>query len=122
MSFYDRFDELCKENNKAKSPVCEELGLSKTAWVKWKNGSVPDLETVFKIQDYFSVSIDWLLETGDQDDGPVFMDDDTRSVRDIMRNRPGIRLLFDAVKDAPDADLYETLALATRLKEKSKYK
>jgi len=123
MSFYDRFDELCQKNGKAKSPVCTELGLSSTAWTKWKKGSTPDLETIFKIQEYFDVPIGFLLEDPDLMDGSFsVMDEDTKNVRDIMRNRPGIRLLFDAVKDAPDSDLYETLALAMRLKEKSNYK
>ena len=120
VSFYDRFDELCRRDGKARSPVCEDLGLSRTAWTKWKKGSTPDMETVLKIADYFQTGIGYLLEDPDLGDmGIELIDDETRQIRDIMRNRPGIRLLFDTVKDVPDSDLYQTLALAMKLKEQS---
>ena len=49
-------------------------------------------------------------------------DGDTMRIREAMRRRPGIKLLFDALEDAPDSDLYETLALVHRLKEQSQNK
>ena len=123
MTFYDKFDKLCEENGKKKSPVCAELGLSKTAWAKWRDGATPDGKTVRKLADYFGVTYAFLLDDSlEEMPPPEDEDGDTARIREAMRRRPGIKLLFDALEDAPDSDLYETLALVSRLKEQSKNK
>ena len=120
MTFYDKFDKLCEENGKKKSPVCAELGLSKTAWAKWRDGATPDGKTVRKLADYFGVTYAFLLDDSLEDVPAQAEETDTAKIREAMRRRPGIKLLFDVLEDAPDSDLYETLALAQRLKEQSK--
>ena len=119
MTFYDKFDKLCEENGKKKSPVCAELGLSKTAWAKWRDGATPDGKTVRKLADYFGVTYAFLLDDSLEEAPAQAEETDTAKIREAMRRRPGIKLLFDVLEDAPDSDLYETLALAQRLKEKS---
>ena len=118
MTFYDKFDKLCEERGKKKSPVCIDLGLSKSTWIRWRDGAVPESKTMKRIADYFGVPVAYLADD-DMYDMPEF-DGDTAKIREAMRRRPGIKLLFDVLEDAPDSDLYETLALAQRLKEQSK--
>lgn len=120
MTFYDKFDKLCEENGKKKSPVCAELGLSKTAWAKWRDGATPDGKTVRKLADYFGVTYAFLLDDSLEEAPAQAEETDTAKIREAMRRRPGIKLLFDVLENAPDSDLYETLALAQRLKEQSK--
>jgi len=120
MKFYDKFTKLCEENGKKKSPVCSDLGLSKTAWAKWRDGATPDGNTVKRMADYFGVPAAYLFDDSMEEIPRQEDNADALEIREMLRNRPGMRLLFDAVKDAPDSDLYETLALAMRLKEQSK--
>ena len=119
MTFYDKFDKLCGENGKKKTPVCVELGLSKTAWAKWRDGATPEAKTMRRIADYFEVPYSYLVDDSLEEAPAQAEETDTAKIREAMRRRPGIKLLFDVLEDAPDSDLYETLALAQRLKEKS---
>ena len=120
MTFYDKFDKLCEENGKKKTPLCVELGLSKTAWAKWRDGAIPEGGTVRKLADYFGVPVAYLLDDSMDEVPKQEEETDTARLREALRRRPGIKLLFDVLEDAPDSDLYETLALAQRLKEQSK--
>lgn len=119
MTFYDKFDKLCAENGKKKSPVCIDLGLSKSTWTKWRQGAIPEASTIRRLAEYFGVSVAYLVDDSLEDVPAQAEETDTAKIREAMRRRPGIKLLFDVLEDAPDSDLYETLALAQRLKEKS---
>ncbi len=59
--FYDRLLELCRENGKKITPVIRELGLSTGGIARWRNGSSPDGDTLYKVAEYFDVSVDYLL-------------------------------------------------------------
>lgn len=55
MNFYDNYVKLCNEKGKSPSKVAGEIGLSKTAVNRWKNGGSPTDATVKRIADYFQV-------------------------------------------------------------------
>ena len=59
--FYGRLLELCRENGKKITPVIRELGLSTGGIARWRNGSSPDGDTLYKVAEYFDVSVDYLL-------------------------------------------------------------
>ncbi|MBR0340769.1 MAG: helix-turn-helix domain-containing protein [Oscillospiraceae bacterium] len=61
MSFWDRFYRLCIENNTKPSPVVKELGIAAGAVTKWKNGTLPTLETAILIANHFNVSVGYLI-------------------------------------------------------------
>ena len=63
--FYDRLLDLCRENDKKITPVVRELGLSTGGIARWRNGSSPDGDTLYKIAEYFDVSTDYLLGKSD---------------------------------------------------------
>lgn len=63
--FWERFNTLCFENNTKPNPVAKELGISSGIITKWKNGSLPNSDTLLKIADYFNVSVDYLLGRSD---------------------------------------------------------
>lgn len=61
MNFYDRFIELCNENNLKPSPMLESIGIQKTAATNWKKRkSKPTYANLKKIADYFGVSVEYL--------------------------------------------------------------
>ncbi len=59
--FWERFYELCLNLGTRPNPVGKELGISSGVITKWKNGSVPNGDTLAKIADYLNCSVDYLL-------------------------------------------------------------
>ena len=59
--FWERFYTLCLRNGKRPNPVGKEIGLSSGIISKWKNGGIPNGETLMKLARYFNVSTDYLL-------------------------------------------------------------
>ena len=55
------FIELCNKKNIAPTTVCLHIGLSNAAFSQWDDTSVPRKSTLYKIADYFGVSVDYLL-------------------------------------------------------------
>lgn len=60
MNFYHNFLRLCNEVGKSPSKVILEVGGTKSAITRWKNGSNPTDATAQKIANYFGVPIDVL--------------------------------------------------------------
>lgn len=59
--FWDRFVDLCNENETKPTPAGIELGISSSAVSKWRNGTMPNADALIKIADKFNVSVDYLL-------------------------------------------------------------
>ena len=59
--FYDEFISLCNKKKISKQKACIDCGISRTAWNRWKKGSVPGGPTIQKLADYFGVTADYLL-------------------------------------------------------------
>ena len=59
--FFDNLKSLCKINNIKITPLLEKLNISKGAIARWRNGVLPNGETLIKIANYFNCSIDYLL-------------------------------------------------------------
>lgn len=60
--FYDIVQDLCKRNHVSITKMALDIGLSNAAATSWKNGSVPRLETLQKIADYFGITIYDLMQ------------------------------------------------------------
>lgn len=59
--FYNQILQLCKQNNTSVTAVAQSLGMSKGTVTSWKNGGIPNGETILKFANYFNVSTDFLL-------------------------------------------------------------
>lgn len=62
MSFYENFLRLCNQTGKSPSRVVLEVGGTKSAVTRWKNGGRPTDATARKIADHFGVSVSQLLD------------------------------------------------------------
>lgn len=58
MNFYHTFLRLCNDVGKSPSKVVLEIGGTKSAITRWKNGSHPTDATAQKIANYFGVPIE----------------------------------------------------------------
>lgn len=59
--FYDIYAQLCRERGESPSKVAEQVGLNRSAVVKWKKGTAPSGPTLQRLAEYFGVSADRLL-------------------------------------------------------------
>lgn len=59
--FWNILYKLCEKNSTKPYIVAKEIGVSNSVCTKWKNGSIPNGETLLKLSNYFGVSIDYLL-------------------------------------------------------------
>lgn len=68
-TFHQRVEELLKENNTKYSAVTKKLSCSRSSFHVWKSkNSLPSLEYLEEIAEYFKVSIDYLLGRTDERD------------------------------------------------------
>ena len=58
--FYDEFCKLCNSKGVSPSACAEAVGLKRSIVTRWKGGSIPRDATMFKLANYFGVSVDEL--------------------------------------------------------------
>lgn len=58
--FWKIFVKLCSERNTKPNPVAKLLNISSGAVTKWKAGAMPNDTTLYKIANYFGVTIEYL--------------------------------------------------------------
>ena len=61
MVFYEIYVRLCNDIGKTPSAVALEMGIAKPTVTRWKNGSNPNSSTLYKVADYFGVTVEYLL-------------------------------------------------------------
>jgi len=68
--FYDNFIKLCAKKGESPNAVAAKLGLSTGTVTWWKKGRMPREPLLYKIAEYFNVSVDFLLgkSTGESQD------------------------------------------------------
>ena len=70
MNFYDNYVALCNRAGKTPSAVALEMGLSKPAVHRWKNGGGVTDATAAKVAEYFGVSVDYMWGTEEEKPTP----------------------------------------------------
>lgn len=61
ITFFARFDRLCRDAGTTPNAVARELGISSGSVTAWKKGTAPRSATLERIADRFGVSCDYLL-------------------------------------------------------------
>lgn len=98
MNFYYIFLKLCNSIGKSPSKVAVEIGSTRAAVNRWKNGSIPSDTTLLKLADYFGVSIEYLkgetenpsTESGKGEDLIVYTMGDNNPVEIVNLNRDAL--------------------------------
>lgn len=68
MLLYENILSLCKQRGISITRLSVEIGVGNSAPTKWKRGSIPRMDTLEKIADYFGVSVSFLLSSHDSPD------------------------------------------------------
>jgi transcriptional regulator with XRE-family HTH domain len=66
MTFWDNFYNICIMKGTKPNPVAKKLNVSSATVTKWKNGTIPNGETLIKIADFLDCSVDYLLGRTDE--------------------------------------------------------
>lgn len=59
--FYDKLIETCKMREKKLTPLLKNLSMSTGSIEKWRNGTLPNSETLSNLAEALDVSTDYLL-------------------------------------------------------------
>lgn len=92
--FWQTFSELCNKSGIKPNPLGKILGISSGSLTNWKNGSLPNGETLLQIADYFHVSVDYLLGRDVQSNEPISTS--------VTINRKGIKSVYSVSDDTAD--------------------
>ena len=89
--FWKRFYDLCIKNGTKPSPLGSKIGISSGVITKWKNGTIPNGETLIRLADEFECSIDYLLGRTDE----TFLNEKEKRLISAYRDQPNIQLAVD---------------------------
>lgn len=105
---------LANERGIAISRLEKELGIAHGSIRRW-NVSQPSGETLGKVADYFGVSVDFLL--GRTEHG-YYADQDAVILAQQLKDRPEMKILFDATRDVSAEDLQFVVDMINRMKRR----
>lgn len=126
---YDRIFEIMKEKELTAYRVSKDTGISQASLADWRKGrSKPKIDKSQKLSEYFGVSISYLTGESDEIDDTqqmqvpngYYVDKKTAEYAEMLRTRPGARLLFSAAKDISKDDLQKAVEYIEFLKSKNK--
>lgn len=102
--FYANLQRLCSENNTTVTALLKDLNLSTSKGTAWKNGSIPKMDIIEKISDYFNVPTSYFFAT-DEELEKERHNDEVDEYLNILHKRGDIRMLFSVAKDATKEDI-----------------
>lgn len=115
---YSIFEQLLQLKGITPYKLSKELGIATSTLSDWKNGrSVPKMDKLQKIADYFNVSVDYLMN-GETKDEKYYLNDETAQMAQEMFENKNLRVLFDAARDASPEDLQTVRTMLLALKKK----
>lgn len=86
--FKDVFSDLLQKNNINTSQLSKDIGISEAVLSKWKNGKTnPNYDNIKKLSQYFKVSINYLFETNDNENGNIKISDIEKMENNQIANR-----------------------------------
>ncbi len=126
---YDRIFEIMKEKELTAYRVSKDTGISQASLADWRKGrSKPKIDKLQKLSEYFGVSISYLTGESNEIDNTqqmqapngYYVDKETAEYAEMLRTRPGARLLFSAAKDISKEDMQKAVEYIEFLKSKNK--
>lgn len=113
--FKKNFIKICNERKVAPTVVCQSIGLTAATFSKWDENSVPRKATLYKLADYFGVSVDYLLR--EDEEKPTTEGDELIEYLEELKNRPEMRMLFSLAKGATKEDVERAVAIIEALRK-----
>ncbi len=67
MTFSSKLQKLRKDNNLSQEQLASELCVSRQAISKWELGTLPDINNLVKVSNFFNCSLDYLMNDDKED-------------------------------------------------------
>ena len=112
-------DRFCKNSDLTKKDFHKQSGISSATLTQWRQGVIVSTKSIERLEEYTGMAIDEFIETYSSS-RMVIANDDVIEIREALRDRPEMKILFSAAKDVPASTILETAAQLMRFKEESK--
>lgn len=97
--FYENLEKILKQKNLTLNKLAKGTGLAQSPTSRWKNGTIPNGETIIKICKYLEISSDYLLDLNPEAP-PILTDQELKLLEHYRQCDPGtqknIRILADS--------------------------
>lgn len=112
-------DSYCKKEGIKKSDFHRDSKISSATLSQWRNSTYRSSEeSISRIERYTGMAIeDFIKLYGGQNKNTAPEDGESIRIRELLRERPEMRILFDAGENAPTSAILEAAALIMRYKE-----
>lgn len=114
MSLFDVIIGICKEKDISINKLEHESGVTRGSIGKW-NKSTPSIDNVKKVADYFGMSIDELIGRTNEDG--YYINPEVAKVTQELKDRPEMKVLFDAAKNASKEDINFVVEMLNKMKK-----
>lgn len=99
--------------------ICTDLGFKYTTFTDWVKGNTyPRIDKIELMANYFGVPKSELVER--HQEGGYYSDKEVAEFAEMLRTRPGARMLFSAAKNISKEEMEETVKYIEFLKSKHK--
>ncbi|MCI5683391.1 MAG: helix-turn-helix transcriptional regulator [Eubacteriales bacterium] len=133
MRFSENLKVLRKNSGMTQKELSQALGVALSTVAMWETGNrKPDLEMLQRIAKHFNVSVDTLFMENEELGDDYLLDsemsaritpntrhlnEDLAELREMLRTRPEVKMLFSASKNASREDIERTVAIIEALKQ-----
>lgn len=125
MSFNMKLRTLRKRKGMTQRELAADLGVALSTIAMWETANrEPDLATIRKLAEYFSVSIEELIndeiEIGYENytlKKNARFDEEIITLRNMLHSRPEMQALFSVSKSASKEDIEKTIRIIEALKQ-----
>ena len=119
MPMAERIKELRIAAGLTQEELGEKLGLQKSAIAKYENGRVENIKrsTIQAMAQLFGVKPSYILDFDDEEsDTPsYYYDPETAELAQALFDRPELKVLFDASRDASKEDIEQVAAILEKM-------
>lgn len=86
--FYENLIQILQEKNLTLNKLAKGAEIAQSPTSRWKNGTIPNGETIIKICKYLNVSADYLLDL-DETPPPILTDQEQQLLEHFRQCSPG---------------------------------
>ena len=91
IDFWNKFELLCSYKNESPNMVAKNIGISSGSITSWKNGRIPNGDTLADIANYFNVSVEYLLTEDEISIRPSMKSKDFSSLSSLPQRWASLR-------------------------------
>lgn len=119
MNTGDKIKKLRLERNMTLEELGNRVGVGKSTIRKWETGFISNMrrDKIALVAEALGVSPLYFI---DESAEPDIEENDIWELRERLRRQPGMRVLFNATKDATEEDLENVVEMIKILKKRSK--